>query len=100
MLNGVSSLVPEHSVIMTTISKHSNVKTFTEKLLLLLNRGGEFVVLLWGRCRVQLMVTQGEEPGAPEGLGCGMRGAGELEARAGSGASRRVTGCIAEDGAV
>lgn len=26
---------------MTTISKHSNVKTFTEKLLLLLNRGGE-----------------------------------------------------------
>lgn len=39
----VSSLVPEHSVIMTTISKHSNVKTFTEKLLLLLNRGGECV---------------------------------------------------------
>uniref|UniRef100_H0ZAW7 NCK interacting protein with SH3 domain n=1 Tax=Taeniopygia guttata TaxID=59729 RepID=H0ZAW7_TAEGU len=33
--------VPEHSVIMTTISKHSNVKTFTEKLLLLLNRGGD-----------------------------------------------------------
>lgn len=28
-------------MIMTTISKHSNVKTFTEKLLLLLNRGGE-----------------------------------------------------------
>lgn len=39
----VSSLVPEHSVIMTTISKHSNIKTFTEKLLLLLNRGGECV---------------------------------------------------------
>lgn len=39
----VSFLVPEHSVIMTTISKHSNVKTFTEKLLLLLNRGGECV---------------------------------------------------------
>lgn len=37
----VCSLVPEHNVIMTTISKHSNVKTFTEKLLLLLNRGGE-----------------------------------------------------------
>uniref|UniRef100_A0A8C0ZJH5 NCK interacting protein with SH3 domain n=1 Tax=Cyanistes caeruleus TaxID=156563 RepID=A0A8C0ZJH5_CYACU len=33
--------VPEHSVIMTTISKHSNVKTFTEKLLLLLNRGDD-----------------------------------------------------------
>lgn len=90
MLNGVSSLVPEHSVIMTTISKHSNVKTFTEKLLLLLNRGGEFVVLLWGWCGVQLMVTQGEEPGAPEGLGCGMQGAGELEARAGCFGSRWV----------
>ncbi|NXC97193.1 SPN90 protein, partial [Certhia familiaris] len=33
--------VPEHSVIMTTMSKHSNVKTFTEKLLLLLNRGDD-----------------------------------------------------------
>ncbi|XP_057887709.1 NCK-interacting protein with SH3 domain isoform X1 [Melospiza melodia melodia] len=33
--------VPEHSVIMTAISKHSNVKTFTEKLLLLLNRGDD-----------------------------------------------------------
>ncbi|KAF7249802.1 NCK-interacting protein with SH3 domain [Varanus komodoensis] len=34
--------VPEHNVIMVTLSKHSNVKTFTEKLLLLLNRGGEY----------------------------------------------------------
>ncbi|NXD14015.1 SPN90 protein, partial [Nothocercus nigrocapillus] len=37
--------VPEHSVIMTTISKHSNVKTFTEKLLLLLNRGDDPVCI-------------------------------------------------------
>lgn len=51
------------------------------------------MVLLWGQCGVQLMVAQGEEPGAPEGLGCGMQGAGELEARAGSGASRWVCEC-------
>ncbi|XP_042679494.1 NCK-interacting protein with SH3 domain isoform X1 [Centrocercus urophasianus] len=37
--------VPEHSVIMMTISKHSNVKTFTEKLLLLLNRGDDPVCI-------------------------------------------------------
>uniref|UniRef100_A0A8C6Z214 NCK interacting protein with SH3 domain n=1 Tax=Nothoprocta perdicaria TaxID=30464 RepID=A0A8C6Z214_NOTPE len=37
--------VPEHSVIMTTISKHCNVKTFTEKLLLLLNRGDDPVCI-------------------------------------------------------
>ncbi|NXF02129.1 SPN90 protein, partial [Smithornis capensis] len=37
--------VPEHSVIMTTMSKHSNVKTFTEKLLLLLNRGDDPVCI-------------------------------------------------------
>ncbi|KAM4893812.1 NCK-interacting protein with SH3 domain isoform 2-T2 [Sylvia borin] len=37
--------VPEHSVIMTTISKHSNIKTFTEKLLLLLNRGDDPVCI-------------------------------------------------------
>ncbi|XP_063267361.1 NCK-interacting protein with SH3 domain isoform X4 [Prinia subflava] len=37
--------VPEHSVIMTTISKHSNVKIFTEKLLLLLNRGDDPVCI-------------------------------------------------------
>ncbi|NXD66128.1 SPN90 protein, partial [Eolophus roseicapillus] len=37
--------VPEHSVIMSTISKHSNVKTFTEKLLLLLNRGDDPVCI-------------------------------------------------------
>ncbi|KAK2529501.1 Nckipsd [Columba guinea] len=37
--------VPEHNVIMTTISKHSNVKTFTEKLLLLLNRGDDPVCI-------------------------------------------------------
>lgn len=34
-------LVPEHNVIMVTVKKHSNIKIFTEKLLLLLNRGGE-----------------------------------------------------------
>ncbi|KAH0630146.1 hypothetical protein JD844_012818 [Phrynosoma platyrhinos] len=33
--------VPEHNVIMVTLSKHPNVKTFTEKLLLLLNRGDD-----------------------------------------------------------
>ncbi|XP_030357273.1 NCK-interacting protein with SH3 domain isoform X1 [Strigops habroptila] len=37
--------VPEHSVIMTTIGKHLNVKTFTEKLLLLLNRGDDPVCI-------------------------------------------------------
>ncbi|XP_010283315.1 PREDICTED: NCK-interacting protein with SH3 domain-like, partial [Phaethon lepturus] len=37
--------VPENSVIMTTISKHLNVKTFTEKLLLLLNRGDDPVCI-------------------------------------------------------
>uniref|UniRef100_A0A8D0L3D9 NCK interacting protein with SH3 domain n=1 Tax=Sphenodon punctatus TaxID=8508 RepID=A0A8D0L3D9_SPHPU len=37
--------VPEHNVIMTTISKHSNVKTFTEKVLLLLNRGDDPICL-------------------------------------------------------
>ncbi|XP_054834446.1 NCK-interacting protein with SH3 domain isoform X1 [Eublepharis macularius] len=33
--------VPEHNVIMVTVSKHPNVKIFTEKLLLLLNRGDD-----------------------------------------------------------
>ncbi|KAJ7316880.1 hypothetical protein JRQ81_003042 [Phrynocephalus forsythii] len=37
--------VPEHNVIMATVSKHSNVKTFTEKLLLLLNRGDDPVCI-------------------------------------------------------
>ncbi|XP_020653736.2 NCK-interacting protein with SH3 domain isoform X1 [Pogona vitticeps] len=37
--------VPEHNVIMATVSKHSNVKTFTEKLLLLLNRGDDPVYI-------------------------------------------------------
>ncbi|XP_062977428.1 NCK-interacting protein with SH3 domain [Elgaria multicarinata webbii] len=37
--------VPEHNVIMVTLSKHSNVKTFTEKLLLLLNRGDDPVCI-------------------------------------------------------
>ncbi|XP_034631783.1 NCK-interacting protein with SH3 domain isoform X2 [Trachemys scripta elegans] len=37
--------VPEHNVIMTTVSKHSNVKTFTEKVLLLLNRGDDPVCI-------------------------------------------------------
>ncbi|XP_031815523.1 NCK-interacting protein with SH3 domain [Sarcophilus harrisii] len=32
---------PENNVIMTTVSKRSNVKIFTEKLLLLLNRGDD-----------------------------------------------------------
>ncbi|KAJ6668338.1 hypothetical protein lerEdw1_015715 [Lerista edwardsae] len=37
--------VPEHNVIMVTMSKHPNVKTFTEKLLLLLNRGDDPVCI-------------------------------------------------------
>ncbi|XP_067400352.1 NCK-interacting protein with SH3 domain [Emydura macquarii macquarii] len=37
--------VPEHNVIMTTVSKHSNVKTFTEKVLLILNRGDDPVCI-------------------------------------------------------
>ncbi|XP_061474319.1 NCK-interacting protein with SH3 domain [Rhineura floridana] len=37
--------VPEHNVIMVTVSKHPNVKTFTEKLLLLLNRGDDPVCI-------------------------------------------------------
>ncbi|XP_028574986.2 NCK-interacting protein with SH3 domain isoform X1 [Podarcis muralis] len=37
--------VPEHNVIMVTVSKHSNVKTFTEKLLLLLNRADDPVCI-------------------------------------------------------
>lgn len=35
------SSAPDQNVIMTALSKHSNVKIFSEKLLLLLNRGGE-----------------------------------------------------------
>ncbi|XP_015745801.2 NCK-interacting protein with SH3 domain isoform X2 [Python bivittatus] len=37
--------VPEHNVIMVTVKKHSNIKTFTEKLLLLLNRGDDPVCI-------------------------------------------------------
>uniref|UniRef100_A0A8D0E7E5 NCK interacting protein with SH3 domain n=1 Tax=Salvator merianae TaxID=96440 RepID=A0A8D0E7E5_SALMN len=37
--------VPEHNVIMATVSKHPNVKTFTEKLLLLLNRADDPVCI-------------------------------------------------------
>ncbi|XP_060622140.2 NCK-interacting protein with SH3 domain isoform X2 [Anolis sagrei] len=37
--------VPEHNVIMVTLSKHPNVKIFTEKLLLLLNRGDDPVCI-------------------------------------------------------
>ncbi|XP_028907300.1 NCK-interacting protein with SH3 domain [Ornithorhynchus anatinus] len=37
--------VPEHNVIMTTVSKHPNVKIFTEKVLLLLNRGDDPVCI-------------------------------------------------------
>ncbi|XP_066473786.1 NCK-interacting protein with SH3 domain isoform X4 [Tiliqua scincoides] len=37
--------VPEHNVIMVTMSKHPNVKTFTEKVLLLLNRGDDPVCI-------------------------------------------------------
>ncbi|XP_029457144.1 NCK-interacting protein with SH3 domain isoform X2 [Rhinatrema bivittatum] len=33
--------VPENSVVMTALSKRSNVKIFTEKLVLLLNRGDD-----------------------------------------------------------
>jgi hypothetical protein len=35
------SLAPDQNVIMAALSTHSNVKIFSEKLLLLLNRGGE-----------------------------------------------------------
>lgn len=35
------SLAPDQNVIMAALSKHTNVKIFSEKLLLLLNRGGE-----------------------------------------------------------
>lgn len=34
-------LAPDQNVIMTALSKHANVKIFSEKLLLLVNRGGE-----------------------------------------------------------
>uniref|UniRef100_A0A8C5WU10 SPIN90/Ldb17 leucine-rich domain-containing protein n=1 Tax=Laticauda laticaudata TaxID=8630 RepID=A0A8C5WU10_LATLA len=37
--------VPEHNVIMVTVKKHSNIKIFTEKLLLLLNRGDDPVCI-------------------------------------------------------
>lgn len=32
---------PDQNIIMAALSKHANVKIFSEKLLLLLNRGGE-----------------------------------------------------------
>lgn len=32
---------PEQNVVMAALGKHANVKVFSEKLLLLLNRGGE-----------------------------------------------------------
>lgn len=35
------SSAPDQNVIMAALSKHANVKIFSEKLLLLLNRGGE-----------------------------------------------------------
>ena len=35
------SSAPDQNVIMAALSKHTNVKIFSEKLLLLLNRGGE-----------------------------------------------------------
>nr|XP_033782299.1 NCK-interacting protein with SH3 domain isoform X1 [Geotrypetes seraphini] len=37
--------VPENSVVMSALSKHSNVKLFTEKLVLLLNRGDDPVCI-------------------------------------------------------
>lgn len=40
-LHPCPSSAPDQNVIMTALSKHSNVKIFSEKLLLLLNRGGE-----------------------------------------------------------
>lgn len=35
------SSAPDQNMIMAALSKHANVKIFSEKLLLLLNRGGE-----------------------------------------------------------
>lgn len=35
---------------MTALSKHSNVKIFSEKLLLLLNRGGEGICVVPLHC--------------------------------------------------
>lgn len=37
----LSFLSPDQNVIMAAWSKHANAKIFSEKLLLLLNRGGE-----------------------------------------------------------
>ncbi|XP_054693949.1 NCK-interacting protein with SH3 domain isoform X3 [Grus americana] len=70
--------VPEHSVIMTTISKHSNVKTFTEKLLLLLNRGAEDGVSL-SDARHHPLHTLSAAPAPP------LRPAGHLAAHPGGG---------------
>lgn len=39
---------PDQNVIMAALSKHTNVKVFSEKLLLLLNRGGESLEVCTG----------------------------------------------------
>lgn len=41
LCSSTSSPAPDQNVIMAALSKHTNVKIFSEKLLLLLNRGGE-----------------------------------------------------------
>lgn len=42
------SAAPEQNVIMAALSRHTNVKIFSEKLLLLLNRGGESLEVCMG----------------------------------------------------
>lgn len=42
------SSAPDQNVIMAALSKHTNVKIFSEKLLLLLNRGGESLEVCTG----------------------------------------------------
>lgn len=44
----VSFLAPDQNVIMAALSRHTNVKIFSEKLLLLLNRGGESLEVCTG----------------------------------------------------
>lgn len=46
------SSAPDQNVIMTALSKHTNVKVFSEKLLLLLNRGGESLETCMGATSV------------------------------------------------
>lgn len=45
---------PDQNVIMAALSKHTNVKIFSEKLLLLLNRGGESLEVHTGARATQM----------------------------------------------